>query len=133
MIGEDRRVERQPDEDGDEQAGRPVEEPAVRDAQIESGEGGGEERPAQGDPLAVELEGDGRGDESRMVDLSQRMDWNISVACRATSDPRLPWRSAALSAHCVCNHPNGSGCIAVCLGTSCAGGAIDHRDRSACG
>ena len=62
MVAEDVRVQRQADEHGGEQAGRPGEQAAVGDAPVEGGEGGGEERPADGDPLAVELEGDRRRD-----------------------------------------------------------------------
>ena len=36
-----------------------------------------------------------------MVDLSQHMGRNLSVACRAASNPGHYWRTATLLAHCV--------------------------------
>ncbi len=62
MVFEDRWVEGQPGEDDGEEAGRPGEQPAVGDAQIEGGERRREQGPADRDPLAVELQGNGGGD-----------------------------------------------------------------------
>ena len=64
MIGQDGGVEREAHEGGSEERQRPRDERAVRDAPPQPREGRAEERPAQRQPLALELERDRDGHES---------------------------------------------------------------------
>jgi hypothetical protein len=51
------------------------------------------------------IAGDRRHDRSWMVDISQRLGRDTSMAGRSASDPGVAWRSCSWTAHTDCMHP----------------------------
>ena len=65
MVFEHGGIEREPDERGDQQAGAGQPQPGMRHAMEQPEQRRAFQRPADGDPLAVELDRENQGDEEQ--------------------------------------------------------------------